>query len=138
MAGKRKPPVPRTRADYLAQALAVEGGHLFIGGGGWFLHYAPGATLRGYDLAIMKARCAEAGLPVIDILQGHHKLPIRLPSVNLLVAVGRPPDRQPWATSSYAPLATVAAVYRDAGAEVINAPVRPRWTSFSRTERRAP
>jgi len=120
MADRRQLPKPKGRADYLAQALAVEGGHLFIGGGGWFLHYAPGATLRGYDLSVMKTRCVEAGLPVIDILRGAHKLPIPLPFVMPMVAVGRPPDQAPWCSSSYAPLAHVAAVCRDAGAEVIN------------------
>ncbi len=119
MVDRRQLPEPKTWADYLAQALAVEGGHLFIGGG-WFLHYAPGATLRGYDLSGMKSRCVAAGLPVIDILRGDHKLPIPLPFAMPMVAVGRKPDQAPWCSSSYAPLAHVAAVCRDAGADVIN------------------
>ncbi len=82
----------------------------------------------------MKARCVEAGLPVIDILQGDHKLPIRLPSTLPMVAVGRPSDQQPWCSASYAPLEHVAAVYRAAGAEVINIPKRtlpilPPWSA---------
>ncbi|MEO8714801.1 MAG: hypothetical protein ABI369_07300 [Acetobacteraceae bacterium] len=40
---------PRTDAEYIAQALTVEGGHLGIGGGGYTLYYARGATLSGYD-----------------------------------------------------------------------------------------
>ncbi len=64
MVDGRQLPEPKIRADYLAQALAVEGGHLFIGGGGWFLHYAQGATLHGYDLSVMKTRCVEAGLAI--------------------------------------------------------------------------
>lgn len=115
-------PGPTTTTDCLTQALAVEGGHLFIGGGGWFLHYAEGATLRGYDLTAMKARCAEAGLPVIDILYGEHRLAIPLPSMPPMVAVGRPPDPPPWCSSSCASLQHVADFYRAAGAEVINLP----------------
>ncbi len=103
MVDGRQLPEPSRRADYLAQALTVKGGHLFIGGGGWFLHYAAGATLRGYELSVMKVRCVEAGLPVIDILRGDHKLPIPLHFVRPMVAVGRPPDQQPWCSSSYAP-----------------------------------
>ena len=113
-------PEPTPIADYLAQALAVEGGHLFIGGGGWVLRYAPGATLRGYDLPAMKTRCVQAGLPVIDILQGEHRLAISLPVLLPMVAVGRPPDPEPWCSSSYAPLRHVAAICRAAGAEVVN------------------
>lgn len=125
MTTARRLPQPPSTAGRLTQALAVEGGHLFIGGGGWFLHFAAGATLRGYDLSAMKARCVQAGLPVIDILYGEDRLAIRLPFLLPMVAVGRPPDPRPWCSSSYAPLQHVAAVCQAAGAEITNLPEGP-------------
>ena len=122
MLAARRLPKPDAIASRLAQALSVEGGHLFIGGGGWLLHSAPGATLRGYDLSAMKARCAEAGLPVIDILHGPYRLAVSLPCLPPMVAVGRAPDPLPWGSSSYVPLRHVAGICRAAGAEVINLP----------------
>lgn len=122
MARTRPQPEPKSIAEYLADALAVEGGHLFIGGGGWFLRYAAGATLHAYDLAAMKARCAAAKLPVIDILRGPGCLPLMAPALLPMVAVGRPPDSEPWCPSFYAPLRHVAALWREAGAEIINLP----------------
>ena len=107
-------------AGLIRSALQVAGGHLFIGGGGWQLHFGHGATLRGYDLSEMKARCIDAGLPVIDILYGPHRLCLPFPSSPPMVAVGRPPDPQPWTSCSNVPLAHAAAFYRAAGAEVLN------------------
>lgn len=128
----RRPSAPRTDVAWVADALAVEGGHLFIGGGGFVLHHAAGATLRGCGLAAMKALCAEAGLPVIDILYGEHRLALPMPRTPPMVAVGRPPDPEPWGPSSYAPLRHVAGLYRAAGAEVLNVPGDARG-SRSRT-----
>ena len=114
------PSRPDTDDGRIRQALATEGGHLFIGGGGWQLHFGQGATLRGYDLPRMKARCIDAGLPVIDVLHGPHRLCLPFPSWPPMVAVGRPPDPQPWTSCSCVPLAHAAAFYRAAGAEVLN------------------
>ena len=117
-------PPGRTVRDYLAQALRIVGGHLFLGGGGWFLHFAAGATLQGYDLPAMKALCTEAGLPVIDILYGEHRLARQTPWPLPMVAVGRPACPQPWSSASFAPLPHVAALWAATGAEIINLPAR--------------
>ena len=117
-------PPERTVRDYLAQALQVEGGHLFIGGGGWFLYFANGATLQGYDLPAMKALCTEAGLPVIDILYGEHRLARPAPWPLPMVAVGRPANQQPWSSTSFAPLQHIAGLWAVTGAAIINLPAR--------------
>lgn len=59
-------PWARNDAAAIARALAVTGGHLTIGRGGYALHYARGSTLSGYDIEPMKATCIAGGLPVID------------------------------------------------------------------------
>lgn len=104
---------------YVAQALAVEGRHLLVTEGGWVLHFASGAKLHGHDLAGMKARCADAGLPVIDCscicFTGRLRSCLNWPCV----AVGKPPDRHCW-PSVPMPLSQAAASYRAAGAEVRN------------------
>ena len=51
--------------ETIAKALATEGGHLFIGRGGFSLHYEAG-WLSGYDCETVKAAAIAAGLPVID------------------------------------------------------------------------
>ena len=107
-------------AEYIARALATEGGHLSIGRGGFVLHFGCGARLSGYDCDIIKAECITAGLPVIDSrmvpFDAVAKLAIRGP----MTAVGEPPSPPPYHALSYAPLAIVAAAYRTAGAEVWN------------------
>lgn len=102
-------------ADLIRSALRVAGGHLLVTEGGWTLHFASGAGLRGHDLAEMRARCADAGLPVIDCscvcFTGRHRSCLDWPCV----AVGEPPDH-------HCPmqLARAAAIFGAAGAEVLN------------------
>ena len=57
------PEWPKDDGERIRRALAVEGGHLGIGRGGYCLYYARGTTLSGYDVERMKADCVAAGLP---------------------------------------------------------------------------
>lgn len=109
-----------TTADYIANALAVEGGHLGIGRGGYTLHLARGSTLSGYDVEAMKAQCIAAGLPVIDSRNLPYEVACKLAIAGPMVAVGEPASPPPYGPLSYAPLAVVAEAYRADGAEVHN------------------
>ena len=118
--------IARRRADvdrqdeYITKALTVPGGHLSIGRGGFSLHFKRGATLSGYDIEDMKARCLARGLPVIDT----REVPLDILSVeiirNPLIAVDEEPDPEPWCCIDKAPLAEMARRYRDLGAFVAN------------------
>ena len=81
-------------ADAIAKALATQGGHLFIGRGGFSLHYL-NRWLSGYDCETVKAAAIAAGLPVVDSrnvdLGKVAELAIRGP----MIAVGRPADPRP-------------------------------------------
>ena len=114
-----------TNAEYIAQALSVEGGHLGIGQGGYTLYFARGSKLSGYDVEAMKAECIAAGLPVVD----SRNLPFEVawkPAVSgPMIAVGEPSSLPPHGPLSYAPFAVVAEVYRAAGADVHNLPLVP-------------
>ena len=63
----RKPASPPTREyeDYIARALATQGGHLSIGRGGATLYFERG-WLSGCHEDRIKAEAIAAGLPVID------------------------------------------------------------------------
>ena len=111
-----------TDAATIAQALAVEGGHLFIGHNGYLLHYACGAKLHGYDNDGMKAACVAAGLPVIDARQVGFTDLWRIVVSEPEAAVGKPEDLQFRDWVPYASLATVAGFYHAVGAEVFNLP----------------
>ena len=95
--------------EYIARALATEGGHLSVGRGGFTLHCGD-ARLSGYDCDTIKAEAIAAGLPVIDSRQ--------VPFVAVLaisgpmVAVNQPPSARPWHGLAYAPLSYVATAYR--------------------------
>lgn len=114
----------RTAPDHaadIAQALATEGGHLFIGHYGAILHHGHCRT-SGFDPDIMKAACAAAGLPVIDTRVADFAAAARVTIGGPMVAVGGPPDPAPWHALAYAPLEQVAEAHREAGAEVLNCP----------------
>ena len=113
---------PKDDAERIKLTLAVEGGHLWIGRGGYTLHYAKGTTLSGYDVERMKADSIAGGLPVIDSRDLDFDPVMRLAYRSPLIAVGEPPDPQPWHALAKAPLQHVAGLYRAAGAEVINLP----------------
>ena len=106
--------------NYITQALAVQGGHLAIGRGGFTLHFKRGATLSGYDSDDMKARCIARGLPVIDT----REIPIDILTVevirNPLIAVDEEPDPEPWGGLDKAPLAAIARRNHELGAAVFN------------------
>ena len=106
--------------EYITQALAVPGGHLAIGRGGYSLHFKRGATTSGYDIEEMKARCIARGLPVIDM----REIPFAILAVeiirNPLVAVGEEPDPEPWSSLDKAPLISLAYRYRSLGGAVFN------------------
>lgn len=106
--------------DYIAHALATEGGHLSIGRGGFGLYFGRGACLSGYDCETVKAACIAAGLPVIDSRMVDFATVARLAINGPMIAVGEPPSPPPYHAFSYAPLAVVAAAYWAAGAEVWN------------------
>ena len=117
---RRKPVWPRDGADAIQRTLAVEGGHLFVGPGGYTLHYGQGSSQSGYDNPGMKARCVSAGVPVIDARAVPCGVAFGLASAGPMIAVGRPPGKPPYGPLDYAPLAAVADAYRAAGAEVLN------------------
>lgn len=120
--------IPGEYGTYIARALATDGGHLSIGRGGFVLHFGWGARLSGYDCETIKAACIAAGLPVIDSRMVDIDAVMRLVIRGPMVAVGEEPSAPSpdqvrsslWTALSYAPLAVVAAAYRDAGAEVWN------------------
>ena len=114
-----------TQAGYVRQALAVEGGHLFLGPNSAVLHFAPGTRVSGFPCAAIRVACLAAGLPVIDCRAASFRLLYAVVVEGPTVAVGKPPDPRPWHSLSDAPLAHVAALYHAAGAEVSNVPGVP-------------
>jgi hypothetical protein len=112
--------------EYIASTLKTEGGHLAIGRGGFILHFANGSRLSGYDCDQIKARCIEAGLPVIDSRMVDFDQVARLSVNGPMAAVGRDADPPPWHALSFAPLGVVAKAWQEAGAEVFNIPVTAR------------
>jgi hypothetical protein len=110
--------------DYIARALATEGGHLSIGRGGATIHFERG-WLSGCREDVVLAAAIAAGLPVIDSrsipFDEIWELAVRGP----MIAVGEPPSPPPYHALSYAPLAVVAEAYRAAGAAVYNLPRSP-------------
>jgi hypothetical protein len=119
----RKSASPSTREyeEYIAKALATEGGHLSIGRGGATLYFARG-WLSGCHEERIKAEAIAAGLPVIDSRSVPFDLVLDLAVRGPMVAVGEPPSPPPYHAFAYAPLAVVLDAYRAAGAEVFNAP----------------
>lgn len=115
-------PWARDDADAIERALAVDGGHLFLGEAGFTLAYQRGTTLSGYDVAAIKAACIAAGLPVIDSRGLGFETALHLAIHTPMIAVGEPADAQPWHAMAHAPLHHVAALYHAAGAEVDNLP----------------
>jgi hypothetical protein len=111
--------------DYIAQALATEGGHLSIGRGGFTLHLGRGSYLSGYDSDTWKHLCAAAGLPVIDSRTVPFDAVGALAVHGPMPAVGEPPSTPPWGALSFAPLQAIADAYRAAGADVLNLPPAP-------------
>ena len=112
-------PPKRHYADYIARALATEGGHLALGRGGATLYFES-STLSGCREEQIKAEAIAAGLPVIDSRQVPFKLVWDLAVGGPTVAVGKLPCQPPYHAFSFAPLSVVAAAYRAAGAEVFN------------------
>jgi hypothetical protein len=117
--------IHETTIESIESALAVSGGHLSIGRGGYVLHYAEGSTLSGYDCDTIKQACIARGLPVIDSRNVSLEKVIELAFRGPMIAVGRDANPPPWHALSYAPLPIVAAAYRNAGAEVFNLPTQP-------------
>lgn len=109
-------------AERISRALTVDGAHLFVGQGRYTFYYALGTTLSGYDVIPMKAACIAAGLPVIDSRMLPFDTALHLAVHSPMIAVGEPPDAQPWHGWAHAPLRHVAALYHAAGAEVVNLP----------------
>ena len=114
-----------TQASYVRQALAVEGGHLFLGPNDAVLHFAPSARARGFPCEAIKAACLAASLPVIDCRAVPFGALYAVVVEGPMVAVGKSPDPQPWHSLSDAPLSHVAALYHAAGADVFNVPGVP-------------
>lgn len=115
-------PWARDDADAIGRALAVDGGHLFLGEGGFTLAYQRGTTLSGYDVGRVKTACVAAGLPVIDSRRLGFEIALHLAIHTPMIAVGEPADAKPWHAMAHAPLHHVAALYHAAGAEVVNLP----------------
>ncbi|CCV16374.1 hypothetical protein [Mesorhizobium sp. STM 4661] len=109
--------------QYIEQALSVPGGYLFLGRGGYCLHYARGATLSGYDCDEIYFACLHEGLPVIDARKMDFGVLIELAFHGPMVAVGHDPGPEPWHALSYAPLAVVMVAYKHKGAEVRFTPI---------------
>ena len=110
--------------EYIARAIATEGGHLSIGRGGATLYFERG-WLSGCHEERIKAEAIVAGLPVIDSrsvpFDRVRDLAVRGP----MVAFGEPPSPPPYHAFNYAPLAVVLEAYPAAGAEVFNVPAVP-------------
>lgn len=113
---------PVDNAERICRALATEGGHLFIGPGGYSLRYERGSRLSGYDVETMKAACATAGLPVIDSRMVDAGAAVGIALRGPMIAVGELADPPPWHSFTFAPLRHVAGLYGAAGAEVLNLP----------------
>ena len=122
----REPASPPTREyeEYIARALATQGGHLSIGRGGATLYFERG-WLSGCHEERIKAEAIAAGLPVIDSRSVPFDLVWDLAVRGPMVAIGQPPSPPPYHAFAYAPLAVVLEAYRAAGAEVFNAPAVP-------------
>ena len=114
---------PKDDAERIQRALSVQGAHLYVGHNGYVLAYSQGGRLHGYNAEPMKAACVAAGLPVIDCRTVSFEDVFALECRGPLTAVGRPPSPEPWGPLDYAPLATIAALYLQAGAEVLNSPI---------------
>lgn len=129
-----RPEPPRPDADgdatLIRRALAVPGGHLAIGRGGFTLHYDRGCRMSGYLCDEIKALAIAMGLPVIDSRMAPFEVVARLAVSGPMIAVGETPDEAPYHALSFAPLSVVAETYRAAGAEVFN-------VSFDRAAERA-
>ena len=52
-----------TQASTIRQALAIEGGHLFLGPNGAVLHFAPGARASGFPCEAIKAAASPRACP---------------------------------------------------------------------------
>ncbi|MBV8914200.1 MAG: hypothetical protein JOZ05_14315 [Acetobacteraceae bacterium] len=115
--------------QYIARALATQGGHLSIGRGGFTLHY-DNARLSGYDCDAIKAEAIAAGLPVIDSRDVPFEIVAVLAVSGPMVAVHQDPSARPWHGLAYAPLSYVAAAYRHAGAEVHHIGEEPDATAW--------
>ncbi len=113
---------PRDDAEAIRRALMVEGGHLFVHAGGYTRSYDGGGCVCGYAIEPTKAACVSAGLPVIDTRALSFDEAVWLAIDTPIIAVGVPPDPEPWRSLSSAPLRHVAARYRAAGADVLNMP----------------
>ena len=111
----------RQYEEYIARALATEGGHLSIGRGGATLYFER-CRLSGCHEERIKAEAIAAGLPVIDSRSVPFNRVKDLAVRGPMVAVGEPPSPPPYHAFAYAPLAFVAEAYRAAGAEVFNIP----------------
>ena len=114
----------REYAEYIARALATEGGHLSIGRGGATLYFEHG-WLSGCHEERIKAEAIAAGLPVIDSRSVPFDRVWDLAVRGPMVAVDEPPSPPPYKAFAYAPLAVVLEAYRAAGAEVFNVPAVP-------------
>ena len=114
----------RENAEYIARALATEGGHRSIGRGGATLYVERG-WLSGCHEDRIKAEAIAAGLPVIDSRSVPFDRVWDLAVRGPMVAVGEPPTSPPYHAFAYAPLAVVLEAYRAADAEVFNVPAVP-------------
>jgi len=110
----------RTDADAIGNALATEGGHLFVHDRGYTLHLEGGATLGGFRIEAFKAACVAAGLPVIDTRTLDPVTAFRLAARTPMVAIARPANPPPWTGTTWAPLRDAARLFRAGGAEVLN------------------
>ena len=115
-------PTQREDADYVVEALSVEGGHLFLGMAGLVLHFGLGSTLTGTDGEVLIDEALVRGLPIIDARNVPEREQVRIARELPMAAVGRPPSETPYSPTSYAPLAHLAAIYEVAGARLANFP----------------
>ena len=118
------------RDDYseqIALALATPGGHLDIGRGGYTLHYRSKQNnmtrASGGNVEALRAQAIAAGLPVIDTRSAPFREVTKMVLRGPMAAVGDcPVSPKPWGPLDYCSLADACAVWRDAGADVFNAP----------------
>ena len=118
------------------RALGTSGGHLAIGRGGYTLHYDRGCRVSGYACEAIKGLAVGLVLPVINSRGVPFEIAARLALGGLMNAVGETSDEAPFGSFSFAPLCVVAAPYRAAGAEVLNALLTPDGLIGEKSERR--
>lgn len=95
-----------------------------IGRGGWSIDYPTRngrASLQGHgDGEPYATICRRLGVPVVDSREAPIDKVARVAISGPMPAIGQAPDPAPWGAMSYAPVAHIVELWRQAGAKVWN------------------